>query len=96
VKRRDFITVLSAAAASWPLAARAQQPMPVVGFLDLRLPEGMTGRLRGFRQGLGETGYVEGDNVGSPTAGEKTKSKNVSHMFGRFNLDPNSAISEPG
>jgi putative ABC transport system substrate-binding protein len=48
--------------------------MPVVGFLDLRSPEAMTGRLRGFRQGLGETGYVEGDNVGSPTAGEKTKS----------------------
>ena len=40
----------------YPIAARAQQPMPVVGFLDLRSPEAMTGRLRGFRQGLGETG----------------------------------------
>src|SRR5215813_13915580 len=44
--------------------ARAQQPtMPVIGFLDLRSPEALTDRLRGFRQGLGESGYVEGDNV---------------------------------
>jgi putative ABC transport system substrate-binding protein len=63
VKRREFISLLGAAAA-WPLAARAQQPaLPAVGFLDVRSPEAMGGRLRGFRQGLGETGYVEGDNA---------------------------------
>ena len=65
--RRDFITLIggAAAAVTWPLAARAQQPtMPVVGLLDSRSPsEAVTDRLRGFRQGLKDTGYVEGDNV---------------------------------
>src|SRR5262245_4335475 len=64
VHRRSFITLIGGAAAAVPIAAPAQQPaIPVIGLLDPRSPGGVAGRLRGFRQGLNEAGFVDGQNA---------------------------------
>jgi len=64
MRRREFITLLGGTVVAWPMTAHAQQmPMPVIGFLNGASPEGYAPELSAYRQGLKESGYVEGQNV---------------------------------
>lgn len=64
MRRREFTRLFGCAAAAWPLIAHAQRPvMPIIGFLNNTTPEPNADLLRAFRQGLKETGYVEGENI---------------------------------
>ncbi len=64
MKRREFISLIGGTAAAWPLAAGARQtPMPVIGYFRSSLFDGAQHMVAGFRQGLKEAGYIEGQNV---------------------------------
>jgi putative ABC transport system substrate-binding protein len=70
MRRRDFIKVVAGSAIVWPLATRAQRrAIPVIGFLRSTSPEGTEHLLAAFREGLKETGFLEGQNFRSNTAG---------------------------
>jgi putative ABC transport system substrate-binding protein len=63
MKRREFISLLGGAAAAWPVVARAQKAIPIIGFLGAATPAAYESRLTPFRQTLKEAGFVEGENV---------------------------------
>jgi putative tryptophan/tyrosine transport system substrate-binding protein len=64
MRRRNFIQAISAVAAAWPFAVRAQQlAIPVIGYLGITNAEDEAARLNAFRQGIGEAEFIEGENV---------------------------------
>ncbi len=63
MRRRDFITIIASAAAAWPVAVRAQQTMPVIGFINAASAQNYARQLAAFHKGLAQTGYVNGQNV---------------------------------
>src|SRR4030095_9873299 len=81
IERRKFLATLGGAAVAWPLAARAQQPaLPVIGFLSSASPDLYSDRLRTFREGLKQAGYVEGQNVAVEYRGGEGKNDRLPEL----------------
>src|ERR1700745_3251542 len=84
MRRRDFIKVVAGSAMTWPLFARAQQPhMPVIFHRVYQRPHDLADRLRGFRQGLRDSGFVEGQNVAIEYRWAENKLDRLPDLAGR-------------
>ena len=84
IGRRELLVALGGAAVAWPLAARAQSVMPVIGFLRPSTRESAVHLLAAFRAGLKEIGFVEGQNVRSNIAGRSARK--IDYAKSRQNL----------
>src|SRR4029077_12229043 len=82
IRRRAFITLLGGAAAAWPLVARAQAAMPVIGYLSSRNAATDVPMLAAFREGLGSVGYVEGRDLA------------IEYRFADGDFDRNPALAQ--
>jgi putative tryptophan/tyrosine transport system substrate-binding protein len=97
MKRREFITLVGGAAVAWPLAARAQQaPMPVIGYLGPESPAAFASRVEAFRQGLGQTGYIEGRNVAIDFRWAESQHNRLPALAAELVARPVSVIVAPG
>jgi putative ABC transport system substrate-binding protein len=97
MRRRDFIKGVANSAAAWPLAARAQQSaMPVIGYLGPESPAAFASRVEAFRQGLGQTGYIEGRNVAIDFRWAESQHNRLPALAAELVARPASVIVAPG
>jgi len=95
IERRKFLATLLGAV-GWPLAARAQQPVPVIGYLGPESPAAFASRVEAFRQGLGQTGYIEGRNVAIEFRWAESQHHRLPALAAELVARPVSVIVAPG